>query len=78
MAEQVITLTKIYSLPRKEGTENDETRLWLPVTELQDTGKRKTVRVPFPVGDYEVSCDYCHGTGKMSGNERRRMGRFHS
>lgn len=64
MAEQVITLTKIYSLPRKEGTENDETRLWLPVTELQDTGKRKTVRVPFPVGDYEVSCDYCHGTGK--------------
>lgn len=65
MAEQVITLTKIYSLPRKEGTENDETRLWLPVTELQDTGKRKTVRVPFPVGDYEVSCDYCHGTGKV-------------
>lgn len=65
MAEQVITLTKIYSLPRKEGTEDDRTRLWLPVTELQDTGKRKTVRVPFPVGDYEVSCDYCHGTGTI-------------
>lgn len=64
MAEQVITLKNIYALPVRDGVEKDEYRLWLPVTERYGKGRR-TVRVPFPVGDYEVECDSCHGIGKV-------------
>ena len=66
MAEQVITLTKIYALPKQANAEDDASRLWLPVTEpIEGKTKRRTVRMPFPVGDYEVECEYCDGTGKI-------------
>ena len=62
MAETVISLTKIIKLPLGTGVSEDLSRLWIPVTE-QNGNNRKTVRVPFPVGDYEVACEYCHGEG---------------
>lgn len=62
MAETVISLTKIIKLPLGTGVSEDLSRLWIPVTE-QNGKDRKTVRVPFPVGDYEVACEYCHGEG---------------
>ena len=65
--DTVITLTNIYSLPTSNGVNEDSSRKWLPVTEPLDPsnpdGKRKTVRVPYPEGDYEHSCEFCHGTG---------------
>ena len=68
MDETVISLRKIYDLPRAEGADDNPARIWLPVTQLVDSnhqnGGRKTVRVPFPVGDYEVACEFCRGTGK--------------
>lgn len=59
MAETVISLTKIIKLPLGTGVSEDLSRLWIPVTE-QNGNDRKTVRVPFPVGDYEVACEYCN------------------
>lgn len=52
MAAELL-LTKIYEISVKEGTSEDAERDWLPVTSLGVNDRRVTVRLPYPMGDFD-------------------------
>lgn len=71
MATTLYDLTKIIQLKPREGTKEDRSITWLPVTCLDKHGKQVTVRLPYPRGEADVDhvtdeeCSVCNGTGHL-------------
>ena len=79
-SSSVFTFKKISDLDIKTGAEEDESRDWLPVTSAEIDGGRVTVRVPYPMGDFDKNydavdgnvshkdiCTLCNGVGRVNG-----------
>ena len=68
---QQYSLAKIIQLKPREGTKEDRSITWLPVTCLDKNGKQVTVRLPYPRGEADVEhvtdeeCVVCNGTGHL-------------
>ena len=85
MAE--LDLIKIWNLKKSDKYSEDtrdipeQQRDWLPVTQQIVDNKRETVRVPYPIGDYDryvaasklngenIDCALCAGTGVLQSGE---------
>jgi len=78
----IYTFKRISELDVKSGTGEDETRDWLPVTSAEVDGERITVRVPYPMGDFDKNydeidgtavhkdiCTICNGVGVVNGEQ---------